>query len=278
MRCDPIPTLLLTPPDFDLTACRALMQAVKRILDDGVGFVVLDRLDTQAYHKAELTAIYWLLSQMIARPVAQAYKGTLLDDVHDTGLKTGPRVRGDVTSDELSWHTDYGFHIPPPCIGLPVLRAAKAGRRSSMGSLHTGHNGLRRRHPDLLRRLYEPFYWNRQGEHRDGDATCTYNTVFSILDNTVKCRFNKFLQPVGYRQMEKEIDAPGMAALDTLFAIMGESDNHVSFDLAPGQIEFIANSRMCHSRTTFEDYDEPDRRRHLVRIFLRDEGKRSFMG
>ena len=27
---------------------------------------------------------------------------------------------------------------------------------------------------------------------------------------------------------------------------------------------------MCHSRTTFRDRDEPDRR-HLVRIFLRDE-------
>ena len=278
IRRDPIPTLLLTPSDFDLTACRKLMQDVKRILDYGVGFVVLDRLDTQAYDKTELTVIYWLLSQMIARPVAQAYKGTLLYDVHDTGLKTGPRVRGDITSDELSWHTDYGFHLPPPYIGLLVLRTARTGGRSSMGSLHTGHNELRLRHPSLLRRLYEPFYWNRQGEHRDGDAICTYNPVFSILDDTVKCRFNKFLQPVGYRHMGQEIDAPGMAALDTLFAIMSELDNHITFDLAPGQIEFIANGRMCHSRSTFQDHEEPDRRRHLVRIFLRDQGKRSFMG
>jgi hypothetical protein len=278
LRNHPVPTLLLTPADFAMPECRALMARVKAVLDDGIGFAVLDRLDAGAFDKAELQAAYWLLSQMIARPVAQAFKGTMLYDVTDTGLKTGPRVRGDVTSDELSWHTDYGFHLPPPYIGLLVLRTAMEGGRSSMGSLYTGHNAMRRRHPSLLRRLYRPFYWNRQGEHADGDAVCTYNPVFAVTGGQVRARFNKFLQPVGYRQMGQEIDAEGMEALNTLFAVMSEPDHHVSFDLAPGQIEFIANDRMCHSRTTFRDHDDPDRRRHLVRIFLRDQGRRSFMG
>jgi hypothetical protein len=215
---------------------------------------------------------------MIARPVAQAYKGTLLYDVFDTGAKTGPRTRGDVTSDELSWHSDYGFNVPPPYIGLLVLRTALDGGRSSMGSLYTGHNEMRRRHPDLLRRLYEPFYWNRQGEHSDGDAICTFNPVFSVIGGAVRARFNKSLQPVGYRLLDQEIDEQGLTALTTLFGIMSEPDNHVSFDLEPGQMEFINNSRMCHSRTTYQDHDDPDQKRHLVRIFLRDAGKRSFMG
>jgi hypothetical protein len=278
MRRDPVPTLLLTPAEFDMPACRALMRTVKGVLDDGAGFAVLDRLDTAKYDKEELTKIYWLQSQMIARPVAQAYKGTLLYDVRDTGAKTGPRTRADITNDELSWHSDYGFNWPSPYIGLLVLRTAMSGGRSSIGSLYTGHNEMRRRHPGLLRRLYEPFYWNRQGEHADGDAICTFNPVFSVIDGVVRARFNRGLQPIGYRLLGQEIDAEGMEALNTLFAIMGEPDNHVSFDLEPGQMEFIANSRMCHSRTTYQDHDDPDRRRHLVRIFLRDEGKRSFMG
>ncbi len=124
LRAHPVPALVLTPGDLAMPACGRLMAQVKSVLDDGIGFAVLDRLPVDAYDKTELTAIYWLLSQMIARPVAQAFKGTLLYDVHDTGQKTSTRVRADLTSEDLSWHTDYGFNHPPPYIGLLVLRTA----------------------------------------------------------------------------------------------------------------------------------------------------------
>ncbi len=141
----PIPTLLLSPDDYELPECRRLMRQVKDVLDDGIGFAVVDKLPVGIFSKAELTAVYWLLSQMIARPVAQALNGTMLYDVWDTGVRTAPRVRGDVTSDELGWHTDYGFHVPPPYIGLMVLRTARSGGVSSVASLYTGHNEVRRR-------------------------------------------------------------------------------------------------------------------------------------
>jgi alpha-ketoglutarate-dependent taurine dioxygenase len=276
LRENPLPTLVLTPADFDLTACRRLMAQVKTVLDDGVGFAVLDRLPVESYGKSELTAIYWLLSQMIARPVAQAFKGTLLYDVHDTGQKTSTRVRADLTSEDLSWHTDYGFNHPPPYIGLLVLRTARAGGESSAASLLTGHETLRRRAPRLLRRLYQPYVWNRQGEHADGDPICSFNPIFSALSGTVHGRFNRFLQPVGYRLLGQEIDAEGMDALNALHDAL--SEHTVEFVLEPGQIEYINNARVAHRRTAFEDDDEPDRKRHLVRIFLRNEGRRSYMG
>ena len=41
--------------------------------------------------------------------VAQAFKGTMLYDVLDTGLIKGPAVRADLTRQELSFHTDYSL-------------------------------------------------------------------------------------------------------------------------------------------------------------------------
>jgi hypothetical protein len=38
------------------------------------------------------------------------------------------------------------------------------------------------------------------------------------------------------------------------------------------------NWRIAHSRTGFEDHAAVDRRRHLVRIFLRDRGARTYDG
>ena len=64
-----------------------------------------------------------------------------------------------------------------------------------------------------------------------------------------------------------------------MFDIMSEPDRHVSFSLEAGQIQYVNNFRIAHRRTEYEDApDGPQARRHLVRIFLRDEGRRTFMG
>jgi alpha-ketoglutarate-dependent taurine dioxygenase len=278
LRDNPVPVLALSLADVTMPECQLFMRRVKTVLDHGTGFAVLDRLPTELYPKEELLTIYWLLSQMLGRPVAQAFKGTLLYDVHDTGKKTDIRVRADLTNEDLSWHTDYGFNHPPPYIGLLVLRTALSGGVSSVGSLYTGHETLRERAPDLLRRLYEPFVWNRQGEHPDDAPICTWNPIFSGHGGAVRARFNRNLQRVGYRLVDREIDQIGMDALNALHDIMSEPEHHVDFVLEPGQIQFLNNARVTHRRTAFVDHDEPDRKRHLMRIFLRDEGRRSYMG
>ena len=62
------------------------------------------------------------------------------------------------------------------------------------------------------------------------------------------------------------------------FDVMGEPAHHIPFDLAPGQIQYVNNFRLAHCRTEYEDAGGEDDKRHLVRIFLRDTGRRSFMG
>src|SRR3954466_4800748 len=73
VRANPLDLRLLSPDDFSLSACRELIQRVKALLDNDLGVVVLDRLPADIYSKDELTTAYWLLSSMIARPVAQAF-------------------------------------------------------------------------------------------------------------------------------------------------------------------------------------------------------------
>jgi alpha-ketoglutarate-dependent taurine dioxygenase len=278
LRRNPMATVVLTPDDFSMTACRRMMKRVKAILDRGVGFAVLDRLPVERYDKAELTAVYWLLSSMIARPVAQSYDGTLLYDVFDFGKKIATRVRGDLTRQELTWHTDYGFNHPPPYLGLLVLRTAKSGGHSHVVSLHSVHNRMRRRCPDLLARLYQPYHWNRQGEHPPDDPITNFNPVFQYDGKRLKARINRRLLHVGHELMREPMDEAGRAALDALYATMYEPTLNAEFDLEPGQLQYGNNWACAHRRTEYEDHDEPDRKRHLVRIFLRDEGARSYMG
>lgn len=278
LKANPLDVRALSAEDYPLDACRALMGRVRQVLDQGVGLAVLDRLPVQRHSKESLISVYWLLASMIARPVAQSFDGKLLYDVRDTGLKTSTRVRGDLTNQELSWHSDYGFNFPPPYLGLLVLRTAKEGGISSAASLMTAHNVLRQRNPDLLQRLYEPFYWNRQGEHPEGDPIVHFHPMFEYDGVTVRARYNQSLIPKGYELAGEEFDERGREAIKALAAIMAEPENHFSFVLQPGQLQFVNNFKLAHLRTDYVDYDEPDAKRHLVRIFLRDNGRRSYMG
>lgn len=278
LRSNPVETVALCLSDYDMPACDALMSEVKEILDRGVGFAIMDRLNTDRYSKHDLTQIYWLLASRIARPVAQAFDGRLLYDVKDTGKKTDVRVRGDLTNQELSWHSDYGFNFAPPYLGLLVLRTAKEGGISKAGSLMTAHNVLRLRDRSLLQRLYEPFYWNRQGENAPGERVTHFHPMFQSDGKDVWGRYNRSLIPVGYELEGKTVDQKGMDAIDAVGRILSEPEHHVTFTLKAGQLQFVNNFKMAHLRTDYVDYDEPEKKRHLIRIFLRDYGKRSYMG
>jgi alpha-ketoglutarate-dependent taurine dioxygenase len=278
LRENPMTAIALDTADYRLAACQRLMKRVRAMLDRGVGFAVLDKLPVEAYSKDELTAVYWLLSSLMVRPVAQSFDGTLIYDVHDAGKKIATRIRGDLTNQKLAWHTDYGFNHPPPYIGLLVMRTAKSGGESCVVSLYSAHNELHRRRPDLLARLYRPFYWNRQGEHPSGDPITSINPLFVYDGKRLDGRVNRRLLEVGYELMNELMDEDGAAALDALYEIMNDPALNFTFNLEAGQIQYLNNWHCAHQRSAYEDYDEPDRRRHLVRIFLRGEGARSYMG
>ena len=278
LRRHPMEITALDRNDYALDACAGFMTRVRGVLDSGVGFAVLDRLPVDQFGKDELKKVYWLLSGLIARPVAQSFDGRLLYDVRDTGVRIDTRVRGDLTRQELSWHTDYGFNHPPPHIGLLVLRTARNGGVSRVASMLTAHNQLRASHPALLARLYQPFWWNRQGEHDKGDAVTHHYPIFARDGTQIRARFIKWLLYKGYELMNETFDPLGQTAVETMFAIMSDPAHHTSFTLEAGQIQYVNNFRIAHCRTEYEDRDEPDARRHLVRIFLRDSGRRSFMG
>ena len=64
------------------------MAEAKAVLDRGCGFVVLDRLPVRELGRERSKDLYWLLSSLIARPVAQAFKGMML--YMATGLPRRP--------------------------------------------------------------------------------------------------------------------------------------------------------------------------------------------
>jgi hypothetical protein len=276
----PLPTIVLSPDDFAMPSCRATMARVRDILDRGRRFAIVDRLPLAEIGAEAATAIYWLLAFMVARPVAQKLDGALIYDVLDTGRAAlpGSGVRPDQTSIELKLHNDNSYNdAPPDYIGLLCLRAAKSGGHSRVASFHTVHNALLARHPRELARLYRPFWFDRQREFHEGECPIFSAPVFDRAEE-VRARFSAHQIAGGQALRGEPMDADGEAALAALLELLDDESLSVDFDLEPGQMQFVHNRAMGHSRTAFVDYPEPERRRRLIRLWLRDHGRRAYSG
>ena len=280
LRAYPLPTIVLRPEDFAMPSCREQMARVRHILQQGVRFAIVDRLPVGEMDTGEATAVYWLLSSMISRPVAQKLDGTLIYDVLDTGQEAlpGSGVRPDKTSIEIRFHNDNAYNnMPPDYVGLLCLRQAMSGGHSRVISFHYAHNALFTRHPNELPRLYQPFWFDRQREFHPGESPVFAAPVFENTEE-LKARFSVHQINSGYALRGEAIDNQGAAAIAAMFDIVEENGLSVDFDLEPGQMQFVDNRALGHSRTAFVDYPEPGRKRHLVRLWMRDHGRRAYPG
>ena len=51
---------------------------------------------------------------------------------------------------------------------------------------------------------------------------------------------------------------------------------NMQMSFQPGDMQWVHNHTMLHDRTSFEDWPEPERRRHLLRLWLAAPGARPF--
>ncbi|MGI9422599.1 MAG: TauD/TfdA family dioxygenase [Hyphomicrobiaceae bacterium] len=280
LAANPLPTEALLPEDFDLPRCRALMARAKSLADDELGFVLIDRIDLDRIARPIAVQIAWLLASMISRPVAQNWTGALLYGVADTSKqKPGDGIRPDVTNAEQNFHTDNSYNImPPDFVALFCQQTAKSGGISRIVSFETARERMQARHPDLIDRLSQPFLFDRQREHAPGDPMWLANPVFAQQNGRLHTRLSAYLIRQGYDLAGESLDDAGDAALDALTAIIDDPDLYKEFFFEPGQIQIVDNRRIGHKRTAFEDWPEPERQRHLTRLWLRADGRRFYNG
>ena len=265
--------------DTDLPHCRSLMNTMKNKLDHGVGFAVLDRLDVDAFELNTLVEIYWLLGQMIGPPVAQKWNGQMIYDVRDTGQQYSYGVRGSHTNVELLFHTDNAFaRMVPDYVGLFCRHPAKAGGISRFCSLYSVHHRMRERYPELLQRLYQPMLFDRQKEHHESAATVCFAPFFSWKNDRLFARANTSLVRKGYEVAAESMDVILKEALEAIDEISSSEDLWYEAGLEAGQIQYLNNHEIGHYRSQYEDFDEPEKKRHLFRLWHRSEGSSSYDG
>lgn len=276
-RKAPVPTLVLLPEQFSMDACRLLMQGVKQRLDAGLGFVILDRLPVDRWTRQEVTDIYWLLGSLLEPPVAQEWSGTMIYDVRYDGQGYTADTRTALTPEGLDMHNDSSMgEAPANYVSLLCLQTARSGGKSSLSSAYAAHNHFLTNHPDLLERLYQPFYRDKQ-EYQAPDANNWY-PIFAVENGGLRIRFNARVIRRGYQKTGQILDNAGVQTVDILNSFLTDPMHRHDFWMDRGQIQILNNRIIVHGRTPYEDHENPDDRRHLLRLWLRAGDRRQFRG
>ena len=272
-RRAPVPVESLRPADFTLTACAAVMREVHARLVRGAGMAIVDRLPVERYTADDRRAVAWLLASLLGRVVAQKQDGVFLYDVRDTGKSLEYGVRRSLTNLAQPFHTDGPWLTRTPAfVGLFCLQAADAGGLSRYTSLLTAHNVLKARHPALLSRLYQPFHWDRQAEHAADEAKFSTHPVFAADGGGLSARYYEDYVVKGYALAGQSLDAMGREALQAMREVVDAPARWVEFRIETGQLQYLNNRLFAHCRTEFHDTPASDRRRHMIRVWNRDEG------
>jgi len=203
----------------------------------------------------------------------------MIYDVYDTGKNPGNGVRPDITNVEQNFHTDNSYNSCPPWyVALLCRQTAKQGGVSGLVSFYAAHNEMRRRHPELLERMYEDFVFDRQREHAPDDVKVLRHPLFEVDEGRLIARLSRFQVMNGQTLAGEELDTRGQEAMEAFEAILREPGMVKEFFFEPGQIQIVDNRRCGHRRTGFTDWPEPERRRHLIRLWLRGEGRPFYNG
>jgi alpha-ketoglutarate-dependent taurine dioxygenase len=251
-------------------ACTEALKPVRFALEFGRGFAIIEGPRGKCLPADQAQLLYWIVGQGLGWPLAQNVQGTLLYDVRDTGQDVAKGARFSVTSYESSFHTDNSFGSEiVDYVGLLCLQTAKVGGRSQVLSGYAVHKELRDRHPNVLATLREPFHVDRRGGMREGESPTIQMPIVQWDGHSLIVRYLRYWIEAGHAKVGQPLSAFQVMALDALDELLRRPDLHVEFDLQPGQMYFINNRWILHNRTSFEDYPEPERRRHLVRLWLR---------
>jgi hypothetical protein len=273
LRASPLLLTDLRREHFPFEPIAADLAHILDELENGRGFVVIRGLPFGKYADEDIARIFWGIGTHFGNPISQNASGDLLGHVRAVeGFKyMEGNVRGYQTNAELFFHNDNC-----DIVGLLCFRQAKSGGSSRLASAMTIYNEVLREHPEYLEALTRGFHYDLKGEELPGVSPLTPHRVpvYSYFEGRLSCRYVYTAIMTAARKANLQFTPLEAAAMEFLNATAAREDIRLEMTLDPGDMQFCNNHVVLHSRTAYEDWPEPDRKRHMLRLWLNNPAGR----
>ena len=256
----------ISPQNFPLPALGLRLKSLLRELLEGRGFFMLRGLPVERYGLESAAIAYLGIGRHFGSLRSSNARGHLLGHVKDVGadIKDG-NTRFYQTNRRLEYHTDSA-----DLVGLLCLQTAKAGGESFIASSMTVYNEILKRRPDLLAAAFLPFPTDRRGEVPAGMKPWFEIPIFNWHAGFLSGIYLRHYIEEAQRRFPEapRLTADQYAVMDLIDQLVNDPAIHLQMAFLPGDMQFLHNHQILHSRNDFENWPEPERHRHLLRLWM----------
>ena len=253
--------------EFPLPTFGSTLLAIRDEILRGRGFILLRGLPVERLGRDLAGIAYWGLGTHLGKAMAQNGAGHVLGHVRDIGFDadSNPEHRVYQTTARQFYHTDSC-----DIVGLLCLQRSKSGGASSIISSVTVYNEMLRADPKLTEVLFHPLYIDHRGEVPTGGRPYYPVPPFNFVDGRLSSLFvRQYIESAQRFADVPRLTSTQIAALDLLDTVMMERDDlALNMDFRRGDIQLLHNPQIFHGRLPFEDWPEPEHKRHLLRLWL----------
>ena len=232
---------------------------------DGIGFEVIKGLPVKRYSPEMIATIFFGIGAHLGDARSQNADGHLLGHVRDIGANSNDQnTRIYQTSQRQTFHTDSA-----DVVGLICINDAKKGGDSLLVSAVTIFNQMVELRPDLIEYLFDPIATDRRGEVPPGELPYLTIPPLSLEDNLLTVFYQRqYIDSAQRFDDAMKLSKRHVEALDLFDTLANDPALHLSMRLRPGDMQFVYNHAFLHDRTGFVDWAEPNKKRHLLRLWL----------
>ena len=201
----------------------------------------------------------------LGTPVSQSAEGELVLSIRDLSFgRDDPKTRGPNTNRKLGFHSDRCDVIAFIC-----LRPAMTGGENQVVDSREVEKIIKSERPDLYDVLRQNFPYKRHVVDRGNQKPFVMQPIFSECKGYFACSYLRVL----IERADQDENCPSLnsaqrQAIDFLDEICERSELQLRFTMKRGEILLLNNWILLHRRTAFEDFSDPDHKRHLLRVWL----------
>lgn len=251
--------------DFPFEDVKQLIQDIHDQLYKGYGLIVLKSFPIEGLDEEAIKKLYWGFTNHLGVLRPQGKNSALMNHVKNAGgVYRAAGGRGYNTNAELDFHVDFADYV-----GLLCIQDAKSGGISKACSSRALFETLKQQMPELAQALQTPLFYSRQDEHAADELPFYPTPVVAFEQGWFSCRYTR--NHIRYAHRHEGAAAPSSiqeAAMDWIDQAAQSDEFTFDMRLVPGDFQILNNHVVLHSRTAYEDYDEPEKKRSLLRAWI----------
>jgi len=251
--------------DFPFNDIQTLIQDINEQLYKGYGLILLKEFPIDGLDEESIKQLYWGFTNHIGVLRPQGKDSALINHVKNAGgTYRAAGGRGYNTNAELDFHVDFADFV-----GLLCIQEAKKGGISKACSSRALFETLKLQAPDLAQALMTPLHYSRQNEEAPDELPFYETPIVAFEQHWFSCRYTR--NHIRYAHRHEGASAPSEKqeqAMDWIDQASRCDEFTFDMQLAPGDFQFLNNHVVLHSRTAYEDFDEPEKKRSLLRSWI----------